>query len=399
MGDEYQIEMLWVCTACRKQNLGRHMTCEGCGDPKDEREAYVMPGETGRAAEITDEKLLRMAHAGENWKCAYCGSDQRNLDGSCGRCGAGKALSNERPKAPVVAYPVTSMQGKATRGRPLPIALMVIVGALLLLFGTGFAFFVRAVAKPHTAQVRTATWARTLRVERRELVPRTAFTDAVPTDAVDVADAGVGVHHHDKVFDHYETERYTVTVPDGTRTETYSVQESCGQTCTTSPRSCSKSCTPNKNGFATCKDVCTGGTQSCSTKYCSVSKTRQVPKTREESRTRQVERFRQEPRYASQVSFRTYAWVTVFDERKEGTTAELAAWPEPTIAPLADGGAAETREQRTETFRVTLVDNYGSELSHTPKDATELAKFVVGKTFLVGRDPAGYATFSDMPAK
>lgn len=399
MSDEYQIEMLWVCSACQKQNLGRHMICQGCGDPKEEREAYVMPGEIGRAAEISDPKLLRMAHAGENWKCAYCSSDQRNLDGSCARCGAGKALSNEHPKAPVVAYPVSGMRGKPVHGRPLRLALIVVGCVVLLLFGLGFGFFVRAVAKPHTAQVRSATWARTLRVERRELVARKAFTDAIPGDAIEIADAGVGVHHYDKVFDHYETERYTVTVPDGTRSESYSVQESCGQTCTTSPRSCSKSCTTNKNGFATCRDVCTGGNQSCSTKYCSVTKTRQVPKTREESRTRQVERFRQEPRYASQATFRSFAWVTVFDGKKEGAASDPPTWPETNVAPLPDGGVAETREQKSETFKVTLVDNYGGELVHQPKDAAELERFAIGKTFLVGRDPAGYATFSEMPAK
>ena len=60
---------------------------------------------------------------------------------------------------------------------------------------------------------------------------------------------------------------------------------------------------------------------------------------------------------------------------------------------------ADAGSRQSETFKVTLVDNYGGELVHQPKDAADLERFAIGKTFLVGRDPAGYATFSEMPAK
>ena len=388
---EYQIEMRWTCGACKKENLGRHMVCQGCGDPKDEREEYVMPGDTSQAAEVRDEKLLGLALGGENWKCVYCGSDQRNLDGSCGRCGAGKKAphpAGTRPRAVAAEAPRKSHSG----------ALMVAgiaITAVLFLVGAGLVFRRSTPKKPTTAVVKEASWTRSLRVERRELVARTGFIDALPPDAIEVADAGVAVHHHDKVFDRYETETYTVTVPDGTRTETYSVQESCGQNCTTSARTCSKSCTPNKNGFATCKDVCTGGAQSCSTKYCSVQKTRQVPKTRQDSRTRQVERFRNEPRYAPQASYRAFAWVTVFDGKKEGRPDEPPVWPEPSVAPLADGGTAEKREQRAESMRVTLSDNFGSQLTYVPKDKVDFERLLPGRTFAVGHSPTGETTLTE----
>jgi len=97
---ERQIEMLWPCH-CGKKNLGRYMKCEACGRPKDEDVEYIMPDDVENAASVTDDKLLRMATAGENWHCAYCNSDQRALDGSCGQCGAGRQekATQERARA------------------------------------------------------------------------------------------------------------------------------------------------------------------------------------------------------------------------------------------------------------------------------------------------------------
>ena len=391
---EYQVEMRWRCSACGAENLGRHMVCQGCGDPKDDREPYVMPGDVSEAAQVTDPALLRLAHGGENWRCAYCGSDQRALDGACGRCGASPTgrSPGASPRAPLVAPPEVAARSGLGPVRALALVALVIVGLPMAILTV---LVLSRAAQPHTAVVKEATWTRGLAVERRELVPRTAFLDAVPADAVEVTDAGVGVHHHDKVFDHFETESYTVTVPDGTRSETTTERQACGQTCTSKPRSCTKSCTPNKNGFATCKDACTAGGESCSTKYCDVTKTRQVPKTREDRRTRQVERFRQEPRYAPQVAFRAWAWVPVFRGARQGRPDEPLAWPVAEVPPLPDAGPAETREQRSETFQVRLVDSFGGEIVFAPKTPEELARFAVGKTFVVGRGPDGAPTFTD----
>ena len=64
--------MLWRCH-CSKKHLGRHMKCETCGRPKADDVEYEMPEDVETAESVTDEKLLRMATAGENWRCAYCG--------------------------------------------------------------------------------------------------------------------------------------------------------------------------------------------------------------------------------------------------------------------------------------------------------------------------------------
>jgi ribosomal protein L37E len=44
-----QIEMTWTCSSCGQQNLGRHKTCQQCGDPKDKSEKYEIPKDTAGA--------------------------------------------------------------------------------------------------------------------------------------------------------------------------------------------------------------------------------------------------------------------------------------------------------------------------------------------------------------
>jgi hypothetical protein len=69
MSGEWQVEMLWRCTACRHGNLGRHLECQRCGKPKTGAEEYEMPSDTSQANAVRDAELLRVAKAGANWRC------------------------------------------------------------------------------------------------------------------------------------------------------------------------------------------------------------------------------------------------------------------------------------------------------------------------------------------
>ncbi|MCC7539805.1 MAG: hypothetical protein IT379_26520, partial [Deltaproteobacteria bacterium] len=133
-----KIEMHWTCSACGQQNLGRHAVCQRCGDPKGKDEPYRMPGDTAAAPTVSDPALLRIANAGANWRCAYCGSDQRRFDGACNQCGAsqasGRSTAGEgRPVPP--AHPPPS----AAYGRPRTrsaVFLWVGLGVVAMLLGT-----------------------------------------------------------------------------------------------------------------------------------------------------------------------------------------------------------------------------------------------------------------------
>src|SRR5687767_14562003 len=96
MSGERHIELTWICSSCQGQNLGRHMACQRCGNPKDASEEYVMPANPSEVASVTDPKQVAMATAGQHWKCQFCGCEQRAYHGGCSQCGAGRPASASR---------------------------------------------------------------------------------------------------------------------------------------------------------------------------------------------------------------------------------------------------------------------------------------------------------------
>jgi len=392
------------------------MLCQGCGNPKDDSEEYEMPADPAAVSSVTDPKLLQMAEAGENWRCTYCASAQRALDGGCARCGAGRAEATEAPAAPAPAAP--SQRGPR-RARFILVG-FVALGAAGLVAGVvshrRSPRLTAPTATPtpplrteFTAEVTSVSWKRTVRVERWQLAPHESFTSDVPPGAVEVRAAGQRVHHTEEVYDHDETVYDNVEVPDGYRTESYSDRVACGENCTTSTRSCRNVCTGskrtckqvcknNKNGFASCSEVCSGsgetcreecsgGDRRCSTKYCDQTKTRQVPKTRTERRPRIVRKFRSEPRYAPWSTFKAWEWVAQTTVEDSGDDA-APRWPDAGV-PARDGGLevearpGALREVRSETFRTTLKTDDGRGHAYTPSSETEFARLTPKATVKV----------------
>lgn len=92
---KWVVEHKWTCSACAGSNLGRHITCQLCGKPKqaeekyDESNAYTAPA-------VTDEKIIKMAQTvGVNWSCPFCSYVNRgNVLAECVQCGAKRANPN-----------------------------------------------------------------------------------------------------------------------------------------------------------------------------------------------------------------------------------------------------------------------------------------------------------------
>ncbi len=322
-----QIEMTWICSACGNPNLGRFKSCQTCNKPKDASEKYIMPSDTAAAPTITDAALLKMAEAGTNWTCAYCGSHQRRLDGSCQQCGASiaQALADiEKPQA--------------ERKRPLwqrikPWAkkhkiLVGVLGVIVLIIG-GVMWSRRE--REYKAVVDGVSWTQTISVERYEIWNRDGWRDSTPRDAFDVVSKGQQIHHYDDVLDGYDTQYYTEQV-------------ACGQECRDVPETCHESCSDNGNGFATCTTKCSGGGQKCSTKYCS------------EQRSRQVARYRKEPRYAEAIAYKIWDWGYHRKVDATGTDFKALRWPTDEAklgVGLLDPREKE-RENRSASYDVTL---------------------------------------------
>ncbi len=132
------------------------------------------------------------------------------------------------------------------------------IGALvaLALAAVVFALYVLLRPPPRTS-VTSAEWTHSVIVERYKLVPHDGPTP--PEEAVEVTRAGEQIVRIDKVAD-------------GTRTESYTEQERCGEDCRIST-SCERPKLKARWGEQQkCKTA-----RHCSPKYCTRTKTRQVP--------------------------------------------------------------------------------------------------------------------------
>lgn len=421
-----KIEMTWRCSACGRQNLGRFKVCQGCGDPKDASERYEMPSDTAAAPTVTDPTLLRMANAGPDWRCAYCGSDQRRSDDCCARCGA---PSREGASVRAIGtgpsgvlegrtafggFALPTFQGGSgggtTSGVPGLDALareqgtaasrlrrhafaFAIVGVSIAFWGciAGGAYLDWRAHRPRDAVVARVAWTRDVHVDRYHVFEREGFSEQLPREAFDVREIGPRHHHDEQILDHYETESYTEQVQDGYDTETYTVEVSCGEDCTSDPPSCHEVCSSDDNGFASCHDVCSGGGRSCTTRYCTETRTRQTPRYRTEYRTREVPRYRYEPRYATAFAYRVWDWGEDRVLHAEGHATRDLAWPSDARIHLGVGLAEgeRERERRVETFQVVLRDEDGREYALAPASEAEFLRWPLDAHRRVRIDSSG----------
>lgn len=376
------IEMLWECPACKRTVLGRFKACSNCGQfrPPDVKE--WMPDDVSHAAAVKDAELLGRFSGGEDRHCEYCGSSQWNVDKCCKRCGS-PAHPEEEIKAIEAAseLPISRREQDIPGGRdpdaytrrvspdwpPKPVvqrkrpsqvmyeddfgshpedylpkrrieAIAILVGVIGLI---GLILYLIFHTVAHPATVTATQWTHTTEVQRNQVMHHDGWDP--PGDAFNVHNDGRRVHHYDHVVDHYDTVSYTY-------------QEACGQTCTPIPRNCSttpRNCTSNKNGSATCTGgdtVCTGGGQSCSTKYCS------------RTGTRQEARYRDDPVYRDYFDWDVWEWV----HNRNVVTAGMDTKPYPPTADQIKLGERE-RTRDEETYTVTFTDDDDHEThSYTP---------------------------------
>lgn len=366
-GREWQIEMLWRCSTCptKCENLGRDKVCKNCGAPKKESDEFYMPGDTRYESRVTDTEQLDDAHAGPDWSCRYCGSAQRRNDGECARCGVPQAEGTRtstveqdpfRTPATRDDYsdidnppPATAMPPPPRMYREGPLGgVVAVIIAIALITGLYFLFRTRDVY----ATVSGVQWAYTIPIERYQVVSDDGFDP--PGDAFDVTRTGSRIHHYDRVHD-------------GSHQEPYSVLEACGQDCRPTPKICSQSCTSNKNGYATCRESCSGGGQSCSTRYCS------------RTRYRTVEDYHNEPVYRPYYGWHAWRWRPHRNAVTSGRDFNMR-WPDTTPpSPLAMG-EQEREGARRAAYDVTFRKQDETWTYH-PNGEVDFRRFEPGHTF------------------
>ena len=344
-----QIEMLWKCgdSGCAHENRGRDHVCARCGRPKADEDGCYLPGDISHAAAVTDPAMLRAALAGADWRCRYCTSMQRRLDGACAQCGADQATGEVKappePERAASPAPPIRRDHAYLRGRSHWL------GILLLAFAIPAALWAIFRTREYDVTVASVEWEAVVHVERYAPEAREGFDPDV--GAVDVRDEGTRIHH----FDHVRT---------GSHEEAYEASEACGKTCSPVPRTCrttSRSCRSNKNGFATCTggdQVCSGGGQSCSARYCSVT------------RHRSVDDYTDVPRFRDYYGWTLWRWTYARDAKRAGSDVS-PDWPDPAIAP-------NERESGRAMFLHVHFAQGGDTWTYEPPSAGDLRRFPPG---------------------
>jgi hypothetical protein len=231
--------------------------------------------------------------------------------------------------------------------------------------------------------VRAVAWEHTVNVERYAIVGEQGFAP-VPGDAMDVKSLGDRHHHDEQVLDHYETEHYTERVQDGFTQESYTERVACGEDCYETPQSCSETCTDDGNGFATCTETCTGGGQSCTTRYCTETRYRDVPRYRDEQRSREVPVYRSEPRYAEYFAWNAWRWRWNRSEVARGDTT-VTQWPDGGLG-VGLGPGEQERESLRATYEVVFGSEDGQSWNWTPADLATFERYEVGSPHVLRFD-------------
>lgn len=399
----WQQEMGWYCGTCKKLNRGRYKECQNCGKPK-EREPFVdLPGE-GESVEwaVKDPELVKQAKAGSDWECVYCHSHQRRDSGECAQCGARQGASRDQEtkwddgtvgpggegltEQEEIEREITKdredfkrefkwnarvrkrkarIQAKPAPMKPAPKPAPVVAakrprwssrqkkigaGILLGLSIIGLILFLLFRTRIVDATVTSTQWTYSVMVERYQIKRDEGFSESRPGDAFDVMPMGMRHHHYKKV-------------QDGTRQESYTVQEACGtRTIRGSCRTTPVRCTSNNNGFKSCS----GGDRVCDpdrteTKYCSRTKYRTVPKYKDVS--------------VEQMWYAWKVWRWVLNRTVTETGTDLKPfWPSEVKIGLNQNlgpEAKQEREQREAKFLTVFTDEDGDKHEYTPKSLAE----------------------------
>ncbi len=181
------IELVWTCDSCSTKNPGAIRACTACGAPQPIGVKFekVDPATFNF---IKDEALIRMAKAGPDKHCPYCGT--RNLAETkiCVECGGDLTVgATSRPAGVVLEEEQNLPQAtpKAVERKPLPKWALILMAVVLLsccIFGAMY-FSRMNQTDQLDATVSQAYWQRQVVVEAYQMV-RTSDWDAnIPSNA------------------------------------------------------------------------------------------------------------------------------------------------------------------------------------------------------------------------
>ena len=408
-----QVEMMWRCpdNMCDHVNLGRSKECTRCGRPKGpDVQDFFPDGDGTSLSTVTEPALNTQATAGRDRVCRYCNTAQKRSGSNCERCRASLSESTKdaqpeiRPDPVDEPEPASDPRWQSPHRTGIP-AHWTIFGVLAAIAAVLMLAWCALGTHDVPVTVTSVTWIHSIKVERRVVAHGSGFRESEPIGAFNEVERGSRWHHDEQVVDHYEPVDHPYTeqvvdhydrvdhphddrVPDGT--ELYSCTKKVR-----GPDACRKqNCKPNKNGFATCDNVCnptyTTAPDTCTrTRYKTVT----VHDWRQEPvyRTEQRHRFTQEPVmrtvHHNAMWYEWDAWVWVHAPERDAaesglSTADLRD-PNPTLGP------DERALPIMRSYDVTVSDVEGKSSTFHPTSSAEFMRYPLASKHVMRVDGLG----------
>jgi len=178
------VNLIWTCPSCDTQNPGPIKSCTSCGAPQPDDIQFEKIDQE-HFDFIKDEALIRMAKAGPDKHCPYCGTRNTSKAERCKKCGADISIgakarqSGEKVGAKSIkpSTPTTPKKKNKTGCiiGAVVIGIFVILGIILLI----------NLLKTDTvnATVDAVNWSRSIAVEAYGPVSAEDWYDEIPSDA------------------------------------------------------------------------------------------------------------------------------------------------------------------------------------------------------------------------
>jgi predicted nucleic acid-binding Zn ribbon protein len=183
------VPLIWECPFCDTQNPGPIKTCTSCGAPQPDDVEFLQVDEA-KFNFIKDEALIRMAKAGPDIHCPYCGTRNPSTAELCSNCGGeisrgGKArkAGNRVRTVAETKQPLPSPTAEAKQPRPARYAIIAVIAVLAILACVIVVILLIFKTDEVNATVSGVKWERSIAVEEFTTVTASDWWNEIPEGA------------------------------------------------------------------------------------------------------------------------------------------------------------------------------------------------------------------------
>jgi len=184
------VPLIWICPYCETKNPGPIKTCTSCGAPQPDDVEFLRVDEE-EFNFIKDEALIRMAKAGPDIHCPFCGTRNLATAELCSNCGGELGLGGKARQAGGKVRAVADGQKPPEPAAPAKPKKKMSRGAMILALLGGLAIIAACIVGilllTKTDEIRAVVtdveWERSIAIEAYTTVTQQDWWDEIPADA------------------------------------------------------------------------------------------------------------------------------------------------------------------------------------------------------------------------